>query len=69
MNKHILTISAFAAITALIACGGEAKKEEANAVKNTGIDIANIDSTVKPVDDFYQFVNGNCLTNKTKRNY
>ncbi|MBL7890894.1 MAG: M13 family metallopeptidase [Bacteroidia bacterium] len=63
MNKNILKISSFVAITALVACGGETKHEETNKPKNTGIDIANIDSTVRPVDDFYQFVNGNWTKN------
>ncbi|MGZ4035939.1 MAG: M13 family peptidase, partial [Bacteroidia bacterium] len=63
MNKHILKLSVVASAIAFASCGG-GKKEEgttASAVKNTGIDIANIDSTVKPTDDFYQFVNGKWL--------
>ena len=51
------------AAIAISSCGGDAKKEENAAVKNTGIEIANIDSTFKPTEDFYQFVNGKWLKN------
>lgn len=62
MNKTVLKFSALAAVITLASCGGDAKKEEAT-VKNTGIDVSNIDSTVKPTDDFYQFVNGRWMKN------
>ncbi len=62
MNNTILKISVIASAITLASCGGNAKKEE-NAAKNTGIDIANIDSTAKPTDDFYQFVNGKWMKN------
>ena len=61
--KNILKISAFVSIAALASCGGDSKKEETSNVSNTGIDTKNIDSTAKPVDDFYQFVNGNWMKN------
>ena len=61
MQKNIFKLSMVTAAIAFMACG-ENKKEE-NAVKNTGIDLSNIDSTIKPSDDFFQFVNGNCLKN------
>ncbi|HEX8516034.1 MAG TPA: M13 family metallopeptidase [Bacteroidia bacterium] len=62
MNNSIFKFSALAAAVALASCG-DAKKEETAAVKNTGIDVSNIDSTVRPVDDFYQFVNGRWMKN------
>ena len=65
MNKHILKLSVIASAIGFASCGGDAKKDESTAVKNTGIDIANIDSTVKPTDDFYAFVNGTWLKNNT----
>ncbi|HLC83605.1 MAG TPA: M13 family metallopeptidase, partial [Bacteroidia bacterium] len=37
--------------------------KKVGTLSNTAIDIKNIDNTVKPVDDFYQFVNGNWLKN------
>lgn len=55
----ILKFSACAAVVALVSCGDSNKELK----KGVGIDIANIDSTVKPVDDFYQFVNGNWIKN------
>jgi putative endopeptidase len=61
MNKHILKLSVVASAITFASCGGDAKKDESTAVKNTGIDIANIDSTIKPTEDFYQFVNGKWL--------
>jgi putative endopeptidase len=51
--------SALAVAVTLASCG-DSKKE---AVKGSGIDLANIDSTVKPTDDFYLFVNGNWIKN------
>lgn len=61
MDKQILNLSVIAVAIALASCG-DAKKDE-SAIKNTGIDVANIDSTAKPTDDFYQFVNGKWLKN------
>ena len=63
MNKNILKLSVVASLITFTSCGGDAKKEESSAAKNTGIDIANIDSTAKPTDDFYQFVNGTWIKN------
>jgi putative endopeptidase len=62
MNNIVFKFSAVAAVITLASCGN-AKKEESASVKNTGIDVKNIDSTVKPVDDFYQFVNGRWIKN------
>lgn len=63
MTKIFLKTTFMAVAVTLVSCGGDAKKDEAAAVKNTGIDLANIDSTVNPVDDFYLFVNGKWLKN------
>jgi putative endopeptidase len=57
--NNIFKLSAFAALVALGACN-DSKQE---SKKGSGIDIANIDSTVKPTDDFYLFVNGNWIKN------
>ncbi len=62
MNKHISKISIVATVITLASCGGNAKKE-ATVMNTSGIDMANIDSTTKPIDDFYQFVNGNWIKN------
>jgi putative endopeptidase len=61
--KNILKISAFVSVVTIASCGGDSTKEETFKAPNTGIDIKNIDSTAKPVDDFYQFVNGNWMKN------
>ena len=61
MKKNILRLSIITASVTLWACNGN-KKEE-NTVKNTGIDVSNIDSAAKPTDDFFQFVNGNWIKN------
>jgi putative endopeptidase len=59
MNKNIFKLAAAAAVVTLASCGGDSGND--TAMNNVGIDVANIDSTVRPVDDFYQFVNGRWL--------
>lgn len=61
MQKVLLNIAAIAFTFTLISCGDN--KKETSEATNTGIEIANIDSTVKPTDDFYLFVNGNWIKN------
>ena len=61
--KNILKISAFVSVVTIASCSGDSTKEETSKAPNTGIDIKNIDSTAKPVNDFYQFVNGNWMKN------
>lgn len=61
--KNILKLSVLVSAIILTSCAGDANKEEANKAPNTGIDTKNIDSTVKPTEDFYQFVNGNWMKN------
>jgi putative endopeptidase len=63
MNKNILKLSVIASVITFASCGGDAKKEETVTKKTAGIDLANIDSTAKPTDDFYQFVNGSWMKN------
>jgi putative endopeptidase len=63
--QNILKLSVIASAVALASCSGDAKKEEAKSTVPgvQGIDVANIDSTVRPADDFYSFVNGKWLKN------
>lgn len=61
--QNLFKLSVLASAITLASCGGDAKKEETAKAPNTGIDVKNIDSTAKPTDDFYQFVNGNWLKN------
>lgn len=56
--KKILTLSAAIAAISLTAF-----VEEPTHPSNNGIDTKNFDKTVKPTDDFFQFVNGNWLKN------
>ncbi len=63
MNKQILTVSIFAAVITLASCHGDAKKDEGKAALNAGFDLANMDTTVKPTDNFYQYVDGNWIKN------
>ncbi len=58
MKKSILL--SVITIIAFTACDN---KQENASVKNVGIDTRNIDSTIKPTDNFYQFVNGGWLKN------
>ncbi|MBL7883636.1 MAG: M13 family metallopeptidase [Bacteroidia bacterium] len=58
--KNTVQLSAIALATLLFACS-----EKKQSISNIGIDTRNIDSTVKPTDDFYQFVNGKWLKNNT----
>lgn len=58
MKKNILTLSAIAGIVALLSFVGDTASE-----KIPGVDIKNMDLSVKPVDDFYHYVNGNWLKN------
>ncbi len=62
MYKKTLKFSVIASAITFASCQNGSKKEE-GAVLSAGLNIANIDSTVKPTDDFYKFVDGNWLKN------
>jgi putative endopeptidase len=63
--KHALAISGLA-VFAFTGCKEEAKTETALAEeKIPGIILENMDTSVSPKDDFYKYVNGNWLKNKT----
>ncbi|MBO9489230.1 peptidase M13 [Endozoicomonas sp. G2_1] len=64
--KTILTSAACASLLVLSACSHDvAQKTDAPAIKKTalasGIEKANIDNSVRPQDNFYQYVNGGWL--------
>jgi putative endopeptidase len=63
-QRKILLLSVFAFL-GLIACKEDSKKEMAEVEKIPGINLENMDTTVNPKDDFYNYVNGNWVkTNK-----
>ena len=61
MRKTVKTALLFSSVGLMVACGGNNKKSE-NAMtdKNAdkGIALAEMDTTVRPQDDFYNYVNG-----------
>ena len=61
MRKTVKTALLFSSVGLMVACGGNNKKSE-NAMtdKNAdkGLSLAEMDTTVRPQDDFYNYVNG-----------
>ncbi len=60
MKKLMLTLIA---ITSLLACKNDSKKEVADVQKVPGINLQFMDNTEKPTNDFFKYVNGTWLTN------
>lgn len=58
MNKTIIKATLFSTALFAVACNSSSEPK-----KGVGIEVANIDSTAKPTDDFYQFVNGKWVKN------
>ena len=56
--KSILVVSLFG-LFAFLGCKEEPKEETAMVEKIPGINLDNMDTTVSPKDDFYNYVNGN----------
>lgn len=57
MNKHIFTLSLLTSI--VVSCGVKNSSENDGESRNLlSIDPANMDTTVRPQDDFFQFANG-----------
>lgn len=57
MNNYLKTLLAIAILTLMTACSNE--KKETPEVE--ALDLANMDTTVKPQNDFYQYVNGSWI--------
>ncbi len=63
-TKKLLFLSAFSFL-GLIACKEDNKKDMAEAEKIPGIILENMDTSVNPADDFYNYVNGNWVKTNT----
>ena len=59
MFKMIVPVSL--GILSLTACNQESKTDAVAEAKIPALDMANMDTLVKPQDDFYNFVNGNWM--------
>ena len=61
MRKTVKTALLFSSAALIVACGGNNKKSE-NAMTDKdadkGLSLAEMDTTVRPQDDFYNYVNG-----------
>lgn len=62
--KQVLAVSVLS-LSTLIACKEEPKEETAMVEKIPGIILENMDTTVNPKDDFYNYVNGNWVKTTT----
>ncbi len=60
--KQVLAVTVLA-VTTLFACKEDAKKDTATTEKIPGIVLENMDTTVSPKADFYNYVNGNWMKN------
>lgn len=56
-------VIAFAAMSALISCGGKGSQDKAGTSAFKILDPANIDTTVSPADNFFMYANGNWFKN------
>ncbi|MFC4723021.1 M13 family metallopeptidase [Geojedonia litorea] len=62
--KQVLAVS-FVAFGILMGCKEDTKKDMAESEKIPGIVLENMDTTVSPKDDFYNYVNGNWMKTNT----
>ncbi|MGM5469258.1 M13 family metallopeptidase [Flavobacteriaceae bacterium LMO-SS05] len=62
--KQVLAVTILAA-TSLFACKEEAKKDTAMTEKTPALVLENMDTTVSPKVDFYNYVNGNWMKTNT----
>ena len=62
--SRVLAISVLAFFT-IVACKEEANKDTAMAEKIPGIVLENMDTSVSPKEDFYNYVNGTWMKTNT----
>lgn len=65
MNINRLTLVGVIALLSMVSCNKEQKKETAEVIKIPGIVTENMDTSINPKDDFYNYVNGNWVKNST----
>src|SRR5210317_997383 len=64
-NFKNLTLLAVLGLLSLTSCKEDNKKDIAEVEKIPGIILENMDTTVSPKDDFYNYVNGNWMRTNT----
>ena len=65
INSKNLSILSLVTLFAITACKNDTKKDIAEVEKTPAIIMENMDTTVNPKDDFYNYVNGNWLKTMT----
>ncbi len=65
MNINRLTLVGVTVLLSMISCNEESKNETAKVIEIPGIVIENMDISINPKDDFYNYVNGNWVKNST----
>ena len=63
-SKNVSLLSLFAFLV-IVGCKEDANKDTAEAEKIPGIVLENMDDSVSPKDDFYNYVNGSWMKNNT----
>jgi putative endopeptidase len=56
-------VAALAGVALLAACGKKAEAPAAAKALSSGVELANMDKSVRPQDDFFRYVNGTWLKN------
>ena len=65
INSKNLSLLSLSMLMAITACKDGTKKDTAEVEKTPAIVMENLDTTVNPKDDFYNYVNGNWLKTMT----
>ena len=64
-NFNQIVLLALISIVSFTSCKEESKKDLAEVEKIPGIILENMDTSVSPKDDFYNYVNGNWMKTNT----
>lgn len=63
MKKMLIMASAFGSLLLMSGCAGGNNTSEQASMKVPAIDLMAMDTTIRPQDDFYHYVNGNWIKN------